>query len=230
LNGEAAIERILGYAFQQKRLLHQALTHRSLAKTEASGASYNNQRLEFLGDGVLGMVIAEMLYHHFPEAAEGELSRRLVALVNGETLTEIARELQLGDYLHLSESEIAHDGRNNASNLEDALEALIAAIYMDGGMEAARQFIHRFWQARLETLTTAPKDPKTGLQEWAQAKGLHLPEYRVVSEEGLAHAPIFTIEVCVQGYPPVSAQAKNKKLAEREAASNMLRHLNEQAS
>ena len=226
----AAIERMIGYGFRNPRLLQQAFVHRSLARTEASGAPHNNQRLEFLGDAVLGMVIAEMLYQHYADAAEGELSRRLVALVNGEVLTDIARELNLGEYLQLSESESAHDGRNNASNLEDALEALIAAIYLDSGIEATRNFITRFWQRRLQTLITAPKDPKTTLQEWAQARSLPLPEYHVIAEEGPAHAPIFTIEISVQGYPAITAQGKNKKLAERDAASNMLRHLHELAS
>ncbi len=165
----------LGYRFGKEALLELALAHRSQGYIDETNHPLNNQRLEFLGDAVLGMVIAEMLYFHFPQAAEGDLSKRLVALVNGATLTEIATEWELGIVLDLSESEAAHGGRANASNLEDACEAIVGAVYLDGGLEAARALITRFWGARLAQLTTAPKDAKSALQEWAQARSLPLP-------------------------------------------------------
>jgi ribonuclease-3 len=221
----AALQLVLGYDFSNIRLLEQALMHRSLAKTEAGGSPYNNQRLEFLGDAVLGVVMAEILYKNFPEASEGDLSKRQVALINGQTLTVIASDLRLGEYLQLSASEAAHGGRSNASNLEDMLEAIIGALYLDGGLPAAQQFIAQFWQPRLAQVVEVPKDPKTSLQEWAQARSLPLPEYIVESEQGPAHAPIFVISVTVQGFAPASAQAGNKKLAEREAAAILLAQL-----
>lgn len=221
----AAIEQKIHYSFHDKGLLELAFIHRSQAYIDEVGRNLNNQRLEFLGDSVLGLVIAQMLYTQFPDAAEGDLSKRLVALVNGEVLAEIAREIGLGDYLDVSDSEAAHGGRANASNLEDALEALVGAMYLDGGLEPAKAFIARFWQQRVQNLTTAPKDPKTTLQEWVQAKSWPLPEYVVVGEEGPSHAPIFTIEVHIREHAPVRASAGNKKLAEREAASKMLKAL-----
>ncbi len=207
--------------YRESALMKQALTHPSCAQTR-DGLPYNNQRLEFLGDSVLGMVVTQMLYEMYPTEQEGELARRLSALVCGERLVEIARSIDLSAALILSASEEDHDGRNNASNLEDACEALIGALYLDGGFEAARQFIYQHWHGLAQAVTHAPKDAKTALQEWAQARGLPLPEYVVVEETGPAHAPLFTIEVRVKNKEAVQATAANKKLAERLAAEALL--------
>ena len=206
----------IGYPFRDASLLKLALTHPSLGK------SASNQRLEFLGDAVLGLVIAEMLYQLYPTEQEGELARRQAALVRGETLAEIAQELSLGDALNLSASEAQSGGRNAASNLEDALEALIGAIYLDGGLTAAIGFITPHWQTRVSTLASPPKDAKTALQEWAQARGLPVPTYLVTEQTGPAHAPEFTIEVAVTGHPSATATAASKRLAEQAAAGKLL--------
>ena len=182
----------------------------------------HNQRLEFLGDSVLGMLIAELLYNEFSTEAEGDLSRRLVSLVNGEQLAEIATELDLGELLKLSHSEEEQGGRLNPSNLEDAMEALLGAVYLDGGLDAAREMITRFWKPRATAMKNPPKDAKTALQEWAQARALPLPEYNVISAEGPSHAPVFVIEAVVQGQPPARAEAGTKRLAERLAAQALL--------
>ncbi|NBX03354.1 MAG: ribonuclease III [Alphaproteobacteria bacterium] len=193
-------------------LLHLALTHPSLAKEQS------NQRLEFLGDSVLGAVVAHLLYQLFPNEQEGELARRLAALVRGETLTLIAREIDLAAALRLA----AGEARDNSSNLEDALEALIGAIYLDGGFDAASSFITPRWKPLAEKTIAPPKDAKTALQEWAQGRGLPIPVYSVLETTGPAHAPLFTVEVQVQGQAPTSAQANAKRAAEQLAAAELL--------
>jgi ribonuclease III len=218
----AQLEAQLGYNFTNARLLELALTHRSLTR---EGNAASNQRLEFLGDAVLGLVIAEMLYALFPGEAEGDLSKRLVSLVNGEQLAVIAQTLHLGDYLHVSGGEAEQGGRENPSNLEDALEALLGAIYLDGGLDAAKAVITRYWGDYATALKSPPKDPKTTLQEWAQARGLPLPEYALISSDGPSHAPLFVVEVRVEGIAPLRAEAGVKKTAERLAAEKLLASL-----
>lgn len=217
-----ALEARLGHRFADRALLELALTHRSLAR---EGQVAHNQRLEFLGDAVLGVMIAELLYKLFPEANEGDLSKRLVSLVNGQHLARIAREMELGDMLHMSANEEEQGGRTNDSHLEDACEALLGALYLDGGLDAVRPVIARYWESSAQTLTAAPKDAKTGLQEWAQGRGLPLPEYTLVSSDGPAHAPHFVVQVRVQGHAPVRGEAGTKRAAERLAAEVLLNKL-----
>jgi len=209
----------LGHTFRDAGLLTLALNHPSLGKTAS------NQRLEFLGDAVLGLVVAEILYQLYPGEQEGELARRLAALVRGETLTEIANELKLGEAINMSASEAASGGRAAPSNLEDALEALIGALYLDGGLDAAKTFIATHWQERARNNSAAPKDAKTSLQEWAQARGLAVPVYNVVEQTGPAHAPSFTIEASVAGHTPQRASAASKRAAEQLAAAKLLTEL-----
>lgn len=211
----AATQTAIGYQFTNPDLLRQALTHRS------QGAGHN-QRLEFLGDSVLGLLIAELLYGLYPAEAEGDLSKRLVSLVNGEQLAVVAQQWELGAALAMSASEEEQGGRENRSNLEDACEALLGAVYLDGGLDAVRGIITRFWKPYALETKAPPKDPKTSLQEWAQGRGLKLPEYVVISAEGPSHAPQFVIEVRVEGKAPVRAEAGTKKLAERKAAEALL--------
>lgn len=218
MEARAAVEQAIGYQFTQPDLLVRALTHRSLGQG-------HNQRLEFLGDSVLGLLIAEMLYAMYPDEAEGDLSKRLVSLVNGEQLTAIAREWGLGDALAMSPSEDEQGGRENRSNLEDACEALLGAVYLDGGLDAARGLIERFWKPAALQTKAPPKDPKTTLQEWVQGRGLSLPEYAVVSADGPSHAPHFVIEVRVDGQAAARGEAGTKKQAERLAAEAMLAQL-----
>jgi ribonuclease-3 len=215
-----ALAAVLGHRFANPSLLAEALTHRSAARSD--GHRFGYERLEFLGDRVLGLVIADLIFDVFPAAPEGELARRLTALVRRETLVEVAAGLGLGGYLQLSDSEARAGGRDNPGLQADACEAVIGALYLDGGLEAARHFIHTHWRPLVETAGAARRDPKTRLQEWAQACGLPLPEYRTVSETGPAHQPEFTMEVRIEGAEPVRATARTKRRAEQDAARALL--------
>lgn len=215
------LEKKLGYAFRDRGLLRQALTRRSMAKSDPDMG--HNQRMEFLGDAVLGLGVADMLYELYPEEEEGDLSRRLVALVNGDQLAAIAAAWKLGEYLVMAPGEEEQGGRGNPSNLEDACEAVLGAVYLDGGLKPVEAIIGRFWRDMAKATKAPPKDPKTSLQEWAQAHGRPLPEYHVISAEGPAHAPHFVIEVAVKGLKSARGEAGTKKLAERLAAEAMLR-------
>lgn len=217
-----SLEQRIGYTFRDARLLELALTHRSLVR---EGQELSNQRLEFLGDAVLGLAVADMLYQLYPNEAEGDLSKRLVSLVNGEQLAQIAAEIGLGELMLLSAGEEEQGGRSNPSNLEDACEAMLGAIYRDGGFTAAQQVVRHLWEPFASAMKTPPKDPKTALQEWAQARGLPLPEYVLISSDGPSHAPNFVVEVRVEGLAPAQAEARVKKHAERMAAEKMLASL-----
>jgi len=210
----------IGYKFNDSELLKLALTHPSLAKKE------NNQRLEFLGDSVLGMVVARIIYDLFPSEQEGELARRQAALVRGETLAQAARDIGLGDVLKVATSEIQSGGRDNPSNLEDAFEALIGAMYLDGGIIAVERFVGPRWNKLARSIVSAPKDAKTALQEWAQGRGLPLPVYKLLETVGSAHAPVFTIEVLVMDNGTATAKAPSKRAAEQMAAAILLERFN----
>jgi len=218
----AAVEALLDHRFEDPTLIARALTHRSAVDSDAAA----NERLEFQGDRVLALVIADMLMNAYPGEAEGALSKRLHALVSGEMLAAIARDIGLGAHIRLGGGEgAASDQRDNPSILADAMEAAIAALYRDGGLEAARGFVERHWRDRLAQAAQPPKDPKSGLQEWAMARGLGLPEYRVIASEGPPHAPVFTIEVAIQGRSPARAQGSSKRMAERLAAERLLQEV-----
>ncbi len=203
----------LGHAFADPSLLQRALTHSSF-----SNANY--ERLEFLGDRVLGLIVAEWLCEINPAESEGDMAKRLSALVGRESLAVVARQIDLGGHIKISEAEAAMGGRDNGSTLADCCEAVIAALYLDGGIEAARHFIRTQWQ---ELLRTAPAagDAKTALQEWSQAKGFGLPEYELIDRSGPDHAPLFTVKVTVRHDSEV-ATGTSKRLAERDAAAALL--------
>lgn len=213
------LEEIIGYTFRQQGLMEEALTHPSCAK------SYNNQRLEFLGDTVLGVMVAQLLFRLFPKEKEGALAKRHAALVCGESLVRFAQEKQLAKYMILSDGEAQSGGYVNPANIEDMVEALFGAIFLDGGLTAVEQVFLPYWEARAKTVKDPPKDPKTALQEWAQARGKPLPAYTVSAEQGPAHAPVFTIDVSVEDGTVFSATASTKRIAEREAARLLLEHL-----
>jgi ribonuclease III len=213
----------LGHKFARPDLLEQALTHPSLSGSSPSrkkGAG-DYERLEFLGDRVLGLIIAEWLYEKFPMAHEGELAKRHAALVNREALRLVADEIGLGPYLRLAGGEKPGSARKNLATLPDAMEAVLGALYCDGGLKAASDFIHRFWQKDI-AIENAPADPKTALQEWAQGQGLPLPQYKVVEHSGPAHAPKFVIEASVKGHAAVAAEGNSKRAAEKIAAARLL--------
>jgi len=211
----------LGHRFEHAELLQEALTHPSV-RTRRGAPKRGYERLEFLGDRVLGLIIAELLWRRFPDEAEGALTRRHTSLVRRETLTGVAKEVGLGSHIVLSAGEEAAGARANPSVLADVCEAVIAAIYLDGGLAAARNFVERWWEQRLTKLGAPPRDPKTALQEWAQARGRALPAYRTVATEGPAHRRTFTVTVTVEGVPPASASGSSKRAAETAAAAAAL--------
>ena len=215
-----ALAEALGHRFASPDLLAEALTHRSAAQPELHRFGY--ERLEFLGDRVLDLVIADLLLDSFPDAPEGDLARRLSGLVRREALEEVAAGLELGRFLILAEGESRTGGRENAGIRADACEAVIGALYLDGGLAAARRFILANWRPLLEKAGTAARDPKTRLQEWAQGRKLPLPDYGVVDQAGPAHDPVFTIEVVVKGEKPARAKAGSKRRAEQGAARELL--------
>lgn len=219
-----SVEAIAGYNFRNRRLLEEALTHPSCAETRG-GAVFNYQRLEFLGDAVLGLVVAELLYTLFPQENEGSLAKRHAALVRGDALAGVARRLGLGAHIRMSAGG-QEGGRDLNSNLEDVCEALMGALYLDGGFDVARQFVLAHWEPLARALGEPPKDAKTALQEWAQGRGLPLPQYRVLETTGPAHAPQFTVEVSVEGGEPAVAKASSKRQAEQLAAGALMERLN----
>lgn len=208
----------LGYRFVKPELLDEALTHVSAPK--ADGQSY--QRLEFLGDRVLGLAIADLLYRTFPGAPEGELSRRLAELVRRESCAEIAIMWDVGPYLKLGAGE-AHAGeRRNQTILADVCEAIIGAAFLDGGYEAARNLVERAFQPLLEAPRRPLRDPKSALQEWAQGRGLPPPTYSIVEQTGPDHAPKFRVMVKVKGAETEFGLGTSKRIAEQAAARSLL--------
>jgi len=210
------LSRQLGYDFKNQNLLVRALTHSSACARGALSAS--NERFEFLGDRVLGLVIADMLLQAYGNADEGELALRFNALVRKETCAAVAKELDLGSALLLSSGEVQSGGRQNQSILGDACEAVIAAIYLDGGFDAARSFVERMWRGRMLDLKKPPRDAKTALQEWAQARKLPMPLYVLVERSGPDHAPGFIYSVAVKGKEQASGNGSSKRIAEQAAA------------
>ncbi len=216
-----ALEEALGHSFAAPELLEQALTHRSAVRARGK-VSDGYERLEFLGDRVLGLLVAELLVRSFTREQEGELTRRHTSLVRRETLARIARTIALGQHLKLSKGEAEVGSRESPTLLADACEAVIAALYLDGGLEAARPFIERYWTPLMAEDSTPPRDAKTALQEWAQGEKLPLPDYRTVSVEGPSHEPVFTVAVSVEGMAPVEGRGRSKRAAEQAAAEILL--------
>jgi ribonuclease-3 len=228
---EGDLVRDIGHEFAQPALLDEALTHPSaLMPAHRRGrhkepARRGYQRLEFLGDRVLGLVVADLLWHRFEHEPEGLLTRRIGRLVCRETLAGIANALRLGPLLVLSPAEAAADAAANPAILADAMEALIAAIYLDGGFTAAADFVRRWWEPLIAAMERPPRDPKTALQEWAQGRRLPLPSYALVATSGPDHAPRFTVAASVAGAEPVAATASSKRAAETQAAALLLDRL-----
>lgn len=215
---------ILGHSFNDPELLELALTHPSVTGDNGSEDArlHNYQRLEFLGDRVLGLAIAELLIHRFPLEREGRLARRHTQLVRKEALAKVARGIDLGGYLILSRGEEEAGGRRNPAILADCCEAIIAALFLDGGMPVAERFIHEHWVPLMDAADVPPKDVKTALQEWTQARALPLPDYKVVANEGPDHKPVFSVEVIVEGQPSATATGTSKRAAEKAAARKLL--------
>lgn len=217
-------QEIIGYRFREPARLERALTHPSAIAPGGDTVKFSNQRLEFLGDRVLNLVIAERLIERRQNESEGDLAPRLNRLVKKGACAEAMRHLGLQPFLIMSESEIAAGGRERESTLGDACEAVIAAIYQDGGLTPARKFIERAWAPQFENAPAETKDPKTLLQEWAQGQGHPLPEYVVTGRSGPDHAPVYEVEVRLPA-GSAAATGPSKREAERHAAALMLRTL-----
>jgi ribonuclease-3 len=216
----------LGYTFTNTELLEQALTHRSAAKQ-------HNERLEFLGDAILGMIVGETLYKRFPQEPEGKLTRMRSTLVKGDTLAELARETSMGELLKLGPGELKSGGHRRSSILADVVEAVLGAIYLDSGMDAVRGVIDRLWASRIEKLdpNAHPKDSKTRLQEFLQGKKLTLPTYEVITISGKDHAQTFEVSCTVDNLSvPVKATGNSRRKAEQEAARLTLEKLEDNGS
>ncbi|MER8747201.1 ribonuclease III [Mesorhizobium sp. M1004] len=206
-----------GHSFRDVRLLETALTHSSAVK-----ASSNNQRLEFLGDRVLGLIVADLLFEKFPEAPEGEIAPRFNALVDARTCSEIGIEMQLEDLVRADAALKARSRGSGGNYLADAVEALIAAVYIDGGLDAARQFVLRYWEPRSQKVVAKPPNPKSDLQEWIAKTSDVRPEYAIEKREGPEHQPVFTVSVKVGGFAPASGTGGSRRAAEEAAASAFL--------
>lgn len=214
------LEARIGYAFADKTILDRALTHVSASHRQGRGGSY--QRLEFLGDHVLGLVVSDMLYRAFPKGDEGDLSRRLADLVRRDTCAEIARAIDLGAALKFGSSESNAGGRRRTATLADACEALIGAVFVDGGYPAAAELIERLWRERMLKVPRPLRDPKPMLQEWAQGRGLPTPAYHEVERTGPDHNPKFRVAVEVADRAPAEGIGASKRAAEQAAAAAML--------
>ena len=213
------LERALGHAFDDRTLLREALTHSSAA------GPLSNERLEFLGDRVLGLVMAHALIARYPDESEGTLAPRFNALVRKETCAAVAETLNLGAYLRMARSEAQSGGRRKQALLGDAMEAVIAAVFLDGGLIAARDVVLDGWRPHLDAQNTAPVDAKTALQEWAQGRGMPLPRYIEVSRDGPDHKPLFRIAVSVESGETAEGEAASKRAAQQAAAANLLSRL-----
>ncbi len=208
----APLKKLVGYKFEKPSLLDEALTHPSLSGT------YNYQRLEFLGDRVLGLAVSTWLLEAYPSEAEGKLNRRFTALVRKETLADMARQLGIVKAIKLTPGAEAEGTRDKEAVQADVCEAVIGAMYLDGGFDVAEEFIRKHWVPLMTEEQEAVKDSKTLLQEWCQARGGALPKYEVIDRSGPDHEPVFTIEATVDGQGKASAQGTAKRIAEQAAA------------
>ncbi len=214
----------LDYTFRDPQLTELALTHRSVGRP-------NNERMEFLGDSLVNMLVAEMLYEAHPHASEGELSRLRAELVNGQALAGVARELELGNALHLGAGELKSGGFRRDSILADAFEAMLAAIYLDGGFDACRQVVRGLFSSRVAAIPRSHKDAKTRLQEWLQGRGLGLPHYELIGSHGEDHAKTFDAVCCVDEPRElrIEGRGSSRRAAEQDAAETVLEMLREES-
>lgn len=213
---EKKIEKIFGIKINNPDLLRQALTHSSSREDE------NYERMEFLGDRVLALCVADLLYQKFPEENEGDLAKRHAALVSGDVLADIAREIDLSKLVILSDAERKAGGENNNSILADCVESCLGALYLDQGYERCAQVLENLYGQRMLICKDPPQDPKTRLQEWAQGQGYDLPAYKMIKKSGPDHAPEFTIHLTLPGLSAITATGGSKREAEKKAAEKML--------
>ena len=217
-DGLSRLEDRLGHRFRNPALLHHALTHASTTTDRLQ----SNERLEFLGDRVLGLIVADMLFETFPHEPEGDLAYRFTALARRETLVRVAQEIELGTNIDMSDGERESGGAAKDGLLANTCEAVIAALYQDGGLAAAQQFVKRYWTPLLTEDHHPRKDPKTALQEWAQANGHALPRYQTVHQSGPDHQPVFHVEVRIDDNASATGNGASKRAAEQVAAEQLL--------
>ena len=217
-------EKKIKVVFEDKDLLKQAFTHRSYINENPGLSISHNERLEFLGDAVLELIVTDFLYRKYPNYAEGELTAVRSALVNAIIISEVAGNVGMNDYLLLSKGEAKDNGKARQYILANTYEAFIGALYLDAGIEQARRFVRSAWGAVIEAQKVPPKDAKTGLQEWAMQRGRGLPTYKVVAATGPSHAPEFEISVSL-GKETQTAKGSSKRQAEQEAAAKLLEKL-----
>jgi ribonuclease-3 len=215
---------LLGYHFKDESLLREALTHSSKS---GSANLKSNERLEFLGDRVLGLVIAQLLFEKFPSETEGDLAKRHSALVSRETLAGIGQNLQLTSYIHMARTGGQMSESTRQSVLANGCEAVIAALYLDGGFEQALSFIKNHWEPLMGQMIEVPIDDKSKLQEWLQARKMKPPHYQIISQTGPDHLPEFVVAVTIEGLPQVTGKGTSKRKAEQEAARTLLTMLKE---
>lgn len=221
MSAASDLQKKIGYHFADADLLVHALTHASLQGQE------QNERLEFVGDRVLGLVVAALLYKAFPDENEGDMAKRHTGLVQQQALVDIAAEIDLANHIRLSGGERNAGGAQKDAIIADAMEALIGAVFLDGGYAAAEKLVTHFWAPHLHKQAAPPEDPKTRLQEWAQQRGLALPSYEVIDQQGPDHAPTFTVAVHVDGLSPGAGTAASKRAAEKAAATALLHMIDE---
>jgi ribonuclease-3 len=213
-----SLEDRLGYHFKDGSLLNLALTHRSVIAEDTSAViNKTNERLEFLGDRVLGLAVVQLLLESFPDESEGQLAQRFSVLASAKTLHLVAIEIDLAPHIKMGANMDMAD-----AIVSDACEALIGAVYLDAGFESARSVVLRHWQSLMDAAISPPKDAKTALQEWAQERGLPLPKYDLVDRSGPDHAPQFTMAVAIEGHEPSSGGGSSKRAAAQKAAEAML--------
>lgn len=213
------LESRIGHTFVNRSLITDALTHSS------TGSATNYERLEFLGDRVLGLIVSELLFEKFPEEAEGGLAKRLSALVQGQFLAKIAKEIQLGEYVSFSDSERGAGGAENVNILSDVFESLIGALYLDAGFDKCSKLIEELLGNHIYDMAAPPQHPKTALQEWAQSKGLSLPSYEIAGQSGPDHMPVFDVVLRVEGYDELTVQGRSRQEAEKKAARTFLTNI-----
>lgn len=216
MDNKSRLEQKINYKFSNKGILEQALTHSSSKTKQRS----DNERLEFLGDRVLGLIVAERLLSKFSNETEGDIAKRHTAFVCKDQLVKIAQKINLTSFMGMSAGEEKEGGRDNESIMADGIEALLGAIYLDSNIDNAKKFIDKYWNFSADI--KPPVDAKTALQEWSQSKKLGLPEYKLTGQSGSDHSPIFQVSVTVKGYKPVTGDGKNKKEAEKSAATKFL--------
>jgi len=224
-DGRRALEDRLGHRFADPALLHEALSHSSLGGDRPNGGAPSYERLEFLGDRVLGLVMADWLLERFPKESEGHIAKRFAVLVRREACAQVARAIDLGPHIRLTPGEEGAGGRDKDSVLADACEAVIGALFRDGGLEVARRFVRAAWSDQVSHHREPPREPKTALQEWAQGRALPLPVYEELARTGPDHAPVFRIRVSVARAGSAEAEGASKREAERAAARLLLREL-----